>query len=86
MSYCRWSKDSDIYCYADDAGHYIIQVAMFKYSDAIGLQERIGLEYDGTKFTCKSLQDTVDMLKTLRKLGYAVPDRAFCVIKDEGIL
>lgn len=45
--------------------------------------EDIGLKYDGKDFNEASLQDLLDRLTKIKKVGYNVPDFVFDTIKGE---
>jgi RIO-like serine/threonine protein kinase len=43
----------------------------------------IGLPYDGESFCEDSLEDLLERLKSLREIGYRVPDFAIMVVENE---
>jgi len=67
MSYCRWSKDCDVYMYASVYGGYTFHIS-----------NRLALEFSGAEGTlqAETRQEALQIFKKLKDLGARFPEDA----------
>jgi hypothetical protein len=90
MSYCRWGKDSDVYCYESCRHIWVILIAHNRIitDDSLPWPESdkavpIGLPFDGETFSEYSPQEAAERLQALKDLGYRVSDSVIATLRNE---
>lgn len=78
MSFCRWGKDSDVYCYCHTNGFFQVHVAK-KYASSgnLFITEDKFITEDNLNRQFDTVPETIFYLNVLEKKGFAVPKHTY---------